>query len=134
VVADEVRSLAQRTQESTAEIETLVEALQRSADTAVNVMSQSRDLAQSTVGKAQNAGESLSAITAAVATISSMNMQIASAALQQGTVAAELSQNINNISTISEKTTQSANEAALSNEDLSKLGLELQTLMSRFKV
>jgi methyl-accepting chemotaxis protein len=134
VVADEVRSLAQRTQESTAEIETLIEALQTSADTAVNVMGQSRDLAQLTVGKAQSAGESLSAITSAVATISSMNIQIASAALQQGTVAEELARNINTISHISEQTSDSANEAANSNADLSKLGLELQALMSRFKV
>lgn len=134
VVADEVRTLAKRTQESTAEIENLVEALQSSADQAVNVMTQSRDLAQSTVGQAHNAGESLSAITTAVATISSMNTQIASAALQQGTVADEINRSISNISNISERTAQSANQAALSTTDLSKLGQELQTLMSRFKV
>jgi methyl-accepting chemotaxis protein len=134
VVADEVRTLAKRTQESTAEIETLVETLQNSADQAVNVMTQSRDLAQSTVGQASNAGESLTAITAAVAMISSMNTQIASAALQQGVVADDINGSINNISHISEKTAESANQAALSNKDLSKIGFELQTLMSRFKV
>lgn len=134
VVADEVRTLAQRTQESTAEIEDLVGALQTSAEQAVDVMSQSRDLAKTTVAQARHAGESLAEITTAVATISAMNTQIASAAQQQGSVADEINRNISNISDISEQTAESANQAAISNTDLSQLGLELQALMSRFKV
>jgi methyl-accepting chemotaxis protein len=134
VVADEVRTLAKRTQESTSEIEALVDALQTSAQQAVNVMTHSCGLAKGTVQQAHSAGESLDAITKAVATISSMNTQIASAAQEQGAVADEISRNICNITDISEQTAASAGESGRANSELFTLGQELQQLMSRFKV
>jgi len=134
VVADEVRTLAQRTQESTIEIEALVDALQTGAQQAVDVMGQSRDKAESTVSQAEQAGESINAIITSVSDILNMNVQIASAAEQQSATTEEINRNINNIQSIAEQTASGAVETSASSNELRDLGEQLRSLVGKFKV
>ena len=134
VVADEVRTLAQRTQESTAEIETLIGTLQKGTDRAFVSMRQSRDQARDTVEQAQRAGESLASIAAAVTTIVEMNTQIASAAEEQSSVSEEISHNVVSIQGVSEHTAAGAQQTAASSTDLARLAEQLQGLVAQFKV
>lgn len=134
VVADEVRTLAQRTQESTAEIENLINALQGGAEEAVTVMTRSRDRASHTVEQAKHAGESLSSITRAVGTILQLNTQIATAAEEQSSVSEEINRNVINIQDISEQTASGAEQTASASAELARLGEQLQNLVGQFKV
>jgi len=134
VVADEVRTLAQRTQESTAEIENLITELQSGAEQAVTVMSKSRDKAGSTVEMAQHAGESLSTITQAVESILDMNTQIAAASEEQSAVSEEINRNVVNIQDISTQTATGASQISGASSELARLGEQLQTLVAQFRV
>lgn len=134
VVADEVRTLAQRTQDSTTEIEALIEALQGGAQQAVDAMESSRELAGSTVEQARQADEALDSISRAVATILEMNTQIASAAEQQSSTSEEINRNVSNIQGIAEQTAAGAEQTASSSTELSKLGEELRQMVGQFKV
>lgn len=134
VVADEVRTLAKRTQESTIEIEALVETLQHGALQAVDVMGQSRQQAENTVNQAQLAGESLDAITQAVVQILDLNTQIASAAEQQSTTSNVINQRVSNIQSIAEQTADGAEKTSESSGELSRLSEQLHTLVGRFTV
>jgi methyl-accepting chemotaxis protein len=133
VVADEVRTLASRTQASTQQIKETIEKLQSGARKAAAVMDASRSSAHSSVEMASNAGEALTAITAAVNEINQMNSQIASAACQQDAVSKEINQNVVNIAQIADSTALGAQKLASSSNELADLSSGLQQLIGRFK-
>ncbi len=134
VVADEVRSLASRTQASTQEIQGVIERLQAGARDAVAVMEDGRQQARVSVEHAARAGEALDAITGAVNAITTMNNQIAEAARQQGEVAEEINQNVVNISRVADTTAAGTDQLAQASQDLAHLSHDLQNLVARFKV
>ena len=134
VVADEVRSLAQRTQNSTSEIEELVAGLQNGTKQVAAFMSSSRELTDSSVELTRKAGGALANITGTVSTIQSMNQQIAAAAEEQSAVAEEISRSVLNVRDASEQTASASNETAASSAELARLGGQLQALVSRFRL
>ena len=134
VVADEVRSLAQRTQKSTEEIEELIEGLQSGPRQASSSMDSSRILTDSSVELTRRAGEALGSITRTVSTIQGMNQQIAAAAEQQSAVAEEINRSVLNVRDVSEQTAAASEETAASSVELARLGAHLQALVARFKV
>lgn len=134
VVAEEVRALAFRTQESTGQIEQLISTLQQKAEAAVNNMHKSSGLADNTLESADDAGEAIKAINTAVTSIQQMNQQIAAAALEQSTVAEEINRSIFSIRDVAEQSATASEETAAASNDLSRLGIELQQLASKFKV
>ncbi len=134
VVADEVRTLASRTHESTTEIENMIEKLQTGSHNAVEVMEKSREQAQAGVEQAAEAAESLDAITRAVATITEMNIQIASASEEQSAVSEEINRNVTSISQISEQTASGAEQTTTSANELARLASDLQNLVGQFKI
>jgi methyl-accepting chemotaxis protein len=121
VVADEVRTLASRTQQSTAEIEQMIERLQSGAKEAVAAMDDGTKHAQEGVTQVEAAGQALTAITSAISTILEMNTQIARAADEQNTVAEEINRNVANISTV-------ASETAMGISQVNDAGIELDRL------
>ncbi|MEE4752092.1 methyl-accepting chemotaxis protein [Pseudomonas alliivorans] len=134
VVADEVRGLAQRTQQSTEEIESLVAGLQNGTRQVSEIMLGSRTLTDSSVELTRKAGVSLESITRTVSNIQAMNQQIAAAAEQQGSVADEISRSIVNVRDVSEQTAEASEETAASSVELARLGGQLQMLVSHFRV
>jgi len=134
VVADEVRTLASRTQASAREIEDMIVQLQDRAHSAVVTMEQGQARTQESVTRAAEAGSALQSITQAVAVINDMNNQIASASEEQSAVAEEINRNIVNISDISERTAAGAQQTHSNSSELARLADSLQQLISKFRV
>jgi methyl-accepting chemotaxis protein len=134
VVADEVRKLANRTQESTEEIRRTIEQLQSEAKNAVLSMEEGRAQAKASVDEARRAGTSLDNIVRVVATITEMNAHIACAAEQQSSVAEEISKNVVRISQVAQETTGGAEQIATAGEQLAQLSTQLQGLVGQFRV
>lgn len=134
VVADEVRSLAHRTQESTGEIETMVRQVQLSANEAVSSMESSSQKSNQAQTVAAEASKALEQITARIIAISDSNHIIASAAEEQSNVAKEIDGNIATISDLAAQTVVGANETSASTAELTRLAVELNELVVKFKV
>lgn len=134
VVADEVRTLAQRTAESTHEIQQVIASLQSGSQNAATAMSQSHQAVQSVVEKANNADRALDDIVDGVAQIDNMTTQIASAAEQQSAVTDEIQANVIRISQVSEECVTAAGQIAGSSEELAALSEQLRGLTDQFQV
>ncbi len=134
VVADEVRGLAQRTQQSTEEIESLIAGLQNGTRQVSQIMLGSRALTDNSVALTRKAGTSLESITQTVSSIQAMNQQIAAAAEQQSSVADEISRSIVSVRDVCEQTAEASEETAASSVELARLGGQLQMMVGHFKV
>ena len=134
VVADEVRSLASRTQQSTREIQVMIESLQSGANSAVEVMQSGLAKAHASVNQAQQAGRSLESITAMVDTIRDMNVQIAAAASEQRQNADHISRSVDNITMIAAEATQGALQIAQASRELAELASTQQCHVARFNL
>ncbi len=134
VVADEVRTLAQRTQQSTQEIQNMIERLQSGAKTSVQVMEKGQTQARSSVEQAAQAGETLEEITSAVSRITEMNQQIATASDQQIRVVGEITDNVVNIKQVAEENAGGSQEAAQAAAQLEQLASRLENMVRQFRV
>lgn len=133
VVADEVRTLASKTQESTVEIQEMIERLQHGTDSAVTVMDKGIETVSASVKQATQTGEALREITEAVSNISDVNAQIASSIEEQKIVAEEINKNVVNVDGLAQQSDQSAENIALANEQLRVLASSLTSIVSQFK-
>ncbi len=134
VVADEVRLLAQRTQQSTAEIQTMIERLQKNSGAAVNVIMESNRASQLTVEQASQAGESLGQIAQALRNLSGLNASIASATLQQSHVVEDINQNVTQAAGLAQQSTDAAEQTREAGKHLGELAERLNGLLRQFRV
>jgi methyl-accepting chemotaxis protein len=134
VVADEVRTLASRTQESTVEIQEMIERLQQGADSAVTVMDKGIETVRESVKQTSLTGETLTAITSTVNHISDINAQIASAIEEQSIVTEDINQNVVSIDGLAQRGYESSSNIAMANEQLQTLDDNLTALIRQFKI
>src|SRR5690606_27219187 len=134
VVADEVRMLAQRTQQSTAEIQSMIERLQGNSEAAVKVINASSQASQQTVEQARQAGESLSQIAASLRNLTGLNASIASATLQQSHVVEDINHNVTQAASLAQENAQAAEQSSEASQRLGQLAGQLNRLLGQFRV
>ena len=134
VVADEVRSLASKTQESTQEIQSMIESLQTGAEAAVTAMTKGKQRAVSCVEQTDLASTALDSITFAVSQAHDVSEEISTAALEQQQVAEEISERLESIVAIAEQTAEGASQTNISSSEVAKLAEELRLSVDEFKV
>ncbi|MFK9095909.1 methyl-accepting chemotaxis protein [Pseudomonas guariconensis] len=134
VVADEVRLLAQRTAQSTAEIQTMIEHLQSQSEAAVKAIDTSSEASRQTVHQAREAGTSLDAISQALNNLTALNASIASATLQQAHVVEEINRNVLHTAGLSQQTAEAARQSSDAGASLARLSEDLEQLLRQFKV
>lgn len=134
VVADEVRTLASRTQDSTVEIQEMIERLQQGADSAVTVMGNGIETVNASVKQATQTGESLNSITETVNSISDINAQIASAIEEQSAVAEDINQNVVTVDNLAQRGDESSTNIATANEQLRQMADNLADIVGQFKL
>ncbi|WP_438862918.1 methyl-accepting chemotaxis protein [Neptunicella sp.] len=134
VVADEVRTLASRTQESTQEIHAMIEMLQAGAEKAVSVMQQGKKQTELCVGQTETAAQALNSITDAVHKAYDVSAQIEQSAREQNQVSQEISEKLESIVSIAEHTVQGAEQTSDSSHEVAKLAEELQESIRQFRV
>jgi len=132
VVADEVRGLAARTQDSTSEIQNMIESLQNGVNNVVLAMDKGQTVAKLGVEKASESGKSLDKISAKISQMTDKVMQIASASEQQSAVASGVNNNIKDIAKVAEETIDSTLQLTMASESLDKMTHNLRTIMSQF--
>lgn len=133
VVADEVRALAHRTQQSTHEIEQMISGIQKGTDKAMDAMHNNNSRARSTLDIARAAGQSLDEIAAAISRINERNLVIASASEEQAHVAREVDRNLVNIRDLSMQSSAGAHQTNAASQELSRLAVDLNALVAQFK-
>nr|WP_214346458.1 methyl-accepting chemotaxis protein [Pseudomonas congelans]QVX10914.1 HAMP domain-containing protein [Pseudomonas congelans] len=134
VVADEVRSLAQRTQSSTTEIEALIKSLQDGTGAASELMNASRQRTEGTVALARQAEDSLLEITHSIVTIEQMSQQISAAAEEQSAVTDEINRSVISVRDIADQSATATEQSAASTVELARLGSNLQDMVARFRI
>ena len=134
VVADEVRALAHRTQQSTSEIERMIGSIQAGTEHAVDSMRNSTERAESTLNIAKGAGMSLDTINTAIVEINERNLVIASAAEEQAQVAREVDRNLVNIRDLSVQSATGAGQTSAASSELSRLAVDLNGMVGRFRL
>ncbi|MHA6163204.1 methyl-accepting chemotaxis protein [Pseudomonas sichuanensis] len=134
VVADEVRGLAQRTQQSTEEIEQLIGNLHSGTEQVMGLLDDSKRLTGQSVELSRKAGEALGQITATVSTIQGMNQQIATASEEQSVVAEQINRSVMNVREVSDQTSTASEQTAASSVELGQLGRELRGMVGRFSL
>jgi len=134
VVADEVRTLASRTQDSTQEIQGMIEQLQDASKTSAEAMRQSEEKTNLVVEKVSLAGEALNSIEQAVSRIVEMNIQIATAAEEQSSVSEDINQNIVSIHTLANSAAEGAQVSARKGQELQEMADNIQSMISRFRI
>ncbi len=134
VVADEVRGLAQRTQQSTEEIEQLIDNLHSGTDQVTQLLDDSKQLTERSVELSRKAGDALGQITQTVSNIQGMNQQIATASEEQSVVAEQINRSVLSVRDVSDQTSAASEQTAASSGELEQLGRQLRSMVGRFSL